>query len=91
VVSDDAFNNLPLRKVVAVPLTTVSQDYPTRVALSSRGPRRSYIACEDVRSISVTRFPERAYPAPIPTPVMADVEAALRLLLALMSFDDQTR
>jgi mRNA interferase MazF len=82
VVSDDAVNQGPLQKVIVVPLSTRNRGYPTHVPLPPQRPR-SFIYCEDVRSISILRLKNRAYPAPVPNVVMEQVQDRLRLLMRL--------
>jgi mRNA interferase MazF len=82
IVSDDSLNAGPLDKVIAIPMTTRERGYPSHVPVG-RPPRRSFITCENVRSISLLRLKERVVANPVPSAVMHEVEARLRILLGL--------
>ena len=59
IVSDDTFNHGPAGMVVVVPLTTTGRGVPLHVVVDppDGGVRaRSFIKCEDIRSISVERL-----------------------------------
>ena len=84
IVSDDYLNQGALEKVIVVPMSTVARGYASHVAFPLQGGRKpSFLYCEDVRSISTRRLTQRAYPAPIPRPILEEVEKKLRFLLAL--------
>ncbi len=84
VVSTDAFNALPPRLCVVVPLTRRERGVPLHVRLDPGAndvPRLSFAKCEDVRSVShnrLERFLGRVDPA-----VLAAVQHRLRLILRL--------
>jgi mRNA interferase MazF len=84
IVSVDLFNHGPAALVIVVPLTTRSRQIPSHVAVDppEGGLRvRSYIKCEDVRSISVDRLVERW--GQLSSDTIALVEDRLRILLGL--------
>jgi mRNA interferase MazF len=84
VVSDDLFNHGPAGLVVVVPLTSRERGIPLHVVVDPPEGglrRRSFIKCEDVRSISVERL--LAQSGVISDLVMRDVEDRLRILLHL--------
>lgn len=82
VVSDDPANRHGL--VVVSPIGTARQGYPTRIELEP-GPsgldRRSYVQCEQLRTISALRLIHRLGAADLG--VMTEVERVLRLVLRL--------
>lgn len=84
IVSDDLFNHGPAGLVVVVPLTTRERGIPLHVGVDPPDGglrRRSFIKCEDVRSISVERLHSRW--GAISDLVMQEVEDRLRILLHL--------
>jgi mRNA interferase MazF len=84
VVSVDAFNQGPADLIVVLPITSQSKGIPFHVEI--KPPEgglslRSFVKCEDVRSISKLRMKRRLG---IVTPsTMTQVEDRLRILLAL--------
>jgi mRNA interferase MazF len=93
VVSADAINRQPLvvTVVVGTDARHVPRDYPTNVRVTAREsglPRDTVFLCFQLRSLDQARFinPETAVPTPIgtlPAQRMADIDAALRLVLNL--------
>ena len=84
IVSDDTFNHGPAGMVVVVPLTTTGRGVPLHVVVDppDGGVRaRSFIKCEDIRSISVERLIDHW--GAVSDAVMRDVEDRLRILLNL--------
>ena len=91
VVSDDQMNRSVLRKVIVVPSTSSERELGARVPFPHlvRGQvRRSFLCCEDVRSISLSRLrghlggPTGRAPR-VSASVLAQVEQALCRVLAL--------
>jgi mRNA interferase MazF len=83
-VSEDTFNQGPAGLVIIVPMTTRDRGIPIHIAVSppDGGVRhRSFIKCEDVRSISVERLLERW--GTISDQTISIVEDHLRVLLGL--------
>ena len=84
VVSTDAFNHGPAALVVVLPLTTSARGIPLHVAVEPPEGgvlERSFIKCEDIRSVSKERLMERWGIASART--MAAVEDRLRIFLEL--------
>lgn len=84
VVSVDLFNHGPAGLVVVVPITTREKGVPFHVELSppEGGLReRSFIKCEDVRSVSRERLSTRL--GAVSPAAMTAVEDRLRILLGL--------
>lgn len=83
-VSTDQFNNGPAGLVVVVPMTTRDRRIPLHVAIDppEGGVReRSFIKCEDVRSVSTERL-ETCWGRVSPQ-TLATVADRLRVLLDL--------
>ncbi|MGH2352208.1 MAG: type II toxin-antitoxin system PemK/MazF family toxin [Chloroflexota bacterium] len=85
---DDAVNQTPFEKVIVVPATTQQHKIACHVpwtVRTPRGPRTTYICCEDVRSISTehARLKHQIGIQPVPAEVMAGVEDWLVVLLGL--------
>lgn len=84
VVSVDLFNHGPAELVVVVPVTSKDKQVPLHVSIEPEGSGlavRSFIKCEDVRSISKDRLVEhKGYAS---KEVMTLVEDRLRILLQL--------
>ena len=84
VVSVDLFNQCPAELVIVVPLTTKARGIRTHVPLEPPEggvKEKSFIKCEDVRSISTERLTSRwgaASPA-----TMRKVEDCLRILMGV--------
>lgn len=84
VISVDLFNQSAAGLTVVLPLTTRFRGIPSHVELNppEGGVRvRSYIKCEDVRSVSIERLQER-WGAVAPATI-ALVETRIRWLLGL--------
>ena len=84
VVSVDPFNHGPAGLVVVVPLTSIDKRIPFHVPVAppEGGLRaRSFIKCEDVRSIAKERFSRRV--GKVSPATMTAVEDRLRILLGL--------
>ena len=83
-VSIDAFNNGPAGLAVVVPMTTTRRGIPLHVMVEppEGGVReRSFVKCEDIRSVSTERLIERW--GALSARTMAAVEDRLRVLLQL--------
>jgi len=84
VVSADAFNRGPAGLVAVLPLTTRSRGIPLHVAIDppEGGLReRSYVKCEDIRSVAKERFSQLW--GEVSPRTIAAVEDRLRVLLQL--------
>jgi mRNA interferase MazF len=84
IVSVDLFNSGPAGLVVLVPLTTREKGIPFHVEI--RPPeggleKRSFIKCEDVRSVAKERLSERL--GTVSPGTLSEVEDRLRILLDL--------
>lgn len=93
VVSTDAINRQPLVVTVAVgtEARNVPRDYPTNVRVTAKEsglPKDTVFLCFQIRSLDPSRFydPETRRSSPagaLPQARMAEVDAALRLVLNL--------
>lgn len=84
VASVDLFNTSPAELVVAVPLTTTHRRVRSHVPIDPPEGglrRRSYIMCENLRSVSTTRLIRHL--GTVDAATMAAVEDRLRILLDL--------
>jgi mRNA interferase MazF len=84
VVSTHGFNSGPAGLLVVLPLTTTERGIPLHVAIQPPEGgvrRRSFIKCEDIRSIARDRLIERW--GALSRPTMAEVADRLRVLLEL--------
>jgi mRNA interferase MazF len=84
VVSVDLFNGGPAGLIVVLPITTREKGIPFHVEIyppESGLPEKSFIKCEDIRSISKERLLSPA--GEVSPPAMAAVEDRLRILLNL--------
>jgi len=84
VVSADTFNTGPAGLVVILPLTTRDRGIPLQVAIDPPEGgmrRRSFVKCEDVRSVDARRLSRRV--GAVGAATMAEVEDRLRMLLGL--------
>ena len=84
IVSDNGMNHGPFGQVIVVPLTSVEKGFPSHVEVTppEGGLRlRSFIKCEDVRSISQRRLITRL--GSVMASTTEHVEYRLRLLLGL--------
>jgi mRNA interferase MazF len=84
VVSVDAFNHGPAGLVVLLPLTTKAKGIPFHVAVEAAESgldERSFIKCEDIRSVSKERLSQPL--GRVSPQIMTEVEDRLRILLDL--------
>lgn len=84
VISVDLFNHGPSGLILALPITTRDRGIPFHVAVSppEAGLReRSFIKCEDLRSISKERLVERW--GSLSPGTVAKIEDRLRIILGL--------
>lgn len=84
IVSVDLFNQGPAGLVVTLPITSREKGIPFHIkieALESGLPKKSFIKCEDIRSIAKDRLLKRV--GRISHGILADVEDRLRILLNL--------
>ena len=81
VISVDTFNHGPAGLVVILPMTTRAKGIPFHVEVPSREGGRSFIKCEDVRSIAKERLVERL--GRVSQATLTEVEDRLRILLGL--------
>ena len=84
VVSTDGFNHGPAELVLVVPITSRDRHNPLHVAIApaeSNLRERSFIKCEDLRSISRTRLRTRI--GSVAASTIAEAEDRLRILLEL--------
>jgi len=84
IVSADIFNGGPAGLVILAPITTRDRGVPLHVGVDppEGGVRqRSFIKCEDVRSVDITRLSRRL--GAVASETLAEVEDRLRTLLDL--------
>jgi mRNA interferase MazF len=84
VVSVDKFNHGPAGLVIVIPLSTVPKGIPTHVEINPPEgglDRRSFIKCEEVKSISVVRLLRRF--GSVKPATIEKVEGNLKILLDL--------
>lgn len=84
IVSVDLFNHGPAELVVLVPITTRAKGIPFHVEVCPPEgglSRRSFIKCEDVRSVAKERLFQRL--GIVSSEILAEVEDRLRILLDL--------
>jgi len=84
IVSVDPFNQGPADLVVAIPITSKSKNIPFHVEIlppEAGLSLRSFVKCEDLRSISKERLLRRQ--GQVNRETMAKVEDRLRILLSL--------
>src|SRR4051794_40338434 len=82
IVSTDIFNQGPAGLVVVLPLTTTERRIPLHVMVEPPEgglPRRSFVKCEDVRSISADRLLEHW--GNLAADTLRVIEDRLRILL----------
>ena len=84
IVSVDLFNQGPAELIVALPITTRNKNIPFHVEIAPPEgglKERSFIKCEDIRSISKTRLSHHL--GSVSALTLSDVEDRLRILLNL--------
>lgn len=84
IVSVDLFNHGPAELIVVLPITSREKKIPFHIPIEPQVSGlniRSYIKCEDVRSVSKDRLTDKKGVAP--PNVLALVEDRLRILLQL--------
>jgi len=84
VVSDDYFNESPADLVMVLPITSTPRNIPSHIKIDppEGGVKKSsFIKCDQIRTISKSRFIERL--GTISDGTMAKIEDALRILLSL--------
>ena len=84
IVSVDLFNRGPAGLVVVLPITTRDKGIPLHVAVDPPEgglTKRSYVRCEEPRSISKERLTKRL--GELAAPTMEEVSDRLRILLGL--------
>jgi len=84
VVSVDVFNSGPAELVIVLPITSKAKGVRSHVAVNPPEAgltAKSFIKCEDVRSVAKQRFSRRR--GSVSAQTMADVEYRLRILLGL--------
>jgi mRNA interferase MazF len=84
IVSDDRLNRSPAELVIAIPITSKEKGIPSHVEITppEGGLQvRSFIKCEDIRSISTNRLIKVLGAVKVST--LGQVEQRLRLLLNL--------
>lgn len=84
VVSVDLFNQGPAGLVVVIPITTREKGIPLHVEIKSPEgglAKRSFVKCEDIRSVSKERLVQRL--GRVTRNTLAEVEERLRILLDL--------
>jgi mRNA interferase MazF len=84
VLSTDIFNHGPAGLTVIIPLTTRDKRIPIHVPIEANESgldERSFIKCEDLRSVSVERLENRV--GKVPASTMEIVADRVRILLEL--------
>jgi mRNA interferase MazF len=84
VLSTDIFNHGPAGLTVVIPLTTRDKRIPIHVPIEANESgldERSFIKCEDLRSVSVERLENRV--GKVPASTMEIVADRVRILLEL--------
>ena len=84
VISVDALNHGPADVIIVLPMTTRDRGIPIHVAVDppEGGLRqRSFIKCEDIRSVSIERFINRW--GAVASRTLTETEDRLRIILAL--------
>jgi mRNA interferase MazF len=85
IVSVDAFNQGPVSRVVALPITSSRKGIPWHVDIDPpegglQNP--STILCDQIRTLAKSRFGQKALGRVLPA-TMSEVEARLKMLLQL--------
>ena len=84
VVSDDIYNHGPSEMVAILPLTTRAKGIPLHILVDPPEgglPKRSYIKCDDVRTLSLERFTSKY--GDLSEAVMREVDDRLKIFLCL--------
>lgn len=84
VVSVDVFNSGPAELVIVLPITSKAKGVRSHVAVTPPEAgltSKSFIKCEEVRSVAKQRFSRRR--GSVSAQTMADVEYRLRILMGL--------
>jgi len=84
IISVDTLNHGPAGLVIALPITSKSKGIPFHVAVDPPEggvTMRSYVKCEDIRSVSKDRLQKRL--GRVRHATLATVENSLRILLGL--------
>lgn len=84
VISVNLFNHGPAELAVVLPITTREKGIPFHVPVNSSESglkTKSFIKCEDIRSVSKERL--TSYLGRVPQEIMEAVEDRLRILLGL--------
>lgn len=84
IVSVDLFNQGPAELIIALPITSQEKGIPFHVSIENSEAglqKRSFVKCEDVRSISKDRLSKRL--GSVSRETMTAVEDRLRILLNL--------
>ncbi|HET7035821.1 MAG TPA: type II toxin-antitoxin system PemK/MazF family toxin [Thermomicrobiaceae bacterium] len=84
IVSDDVYNHGPSEMVAIVPITSKAKGIPLHVAVDPPEgglTTRSYIKCDDVRTIAVERLSKQF--GKLSDIVMREVDDRLRIFLSL--------
>ena len=84
IVSVDEFNHGPAGLIIGIPITTIDKKIPFHVAVNPPEgglKRKSFIKCEDVRSVSTERLMKCF--GTVSKETMQSVEERLRILLDL--------
>ena len=84
IVSVDLFNHGPAELLVVLPITLKDKQIPFHIPIDPQQSGldvRSYVKCEDIRSISKSRLAEHR--GQVPPGVMKLVEDRLRILLQI--------
>lgn len=84
VVSVDELNASPAELIIALPVTSREKRIRSHVEVKQRESgltRRSFIKCEDIRSISIRRLHRRV--GKVSSSTMSEVEDRLKILLGL--------
>jgi len=85
IVSTDRFHSGPAELVVILPITSKGKGIPWHVPIKASSDvgltRDSYIMCEAIRCVARERLMKRL--GDVPSPILAEVEKRLRILLEL--------
>ncbi len=82
VISVDTFNHGPAGLVVIIPITTKEKGIPFHIAINPEEAglsKKSFIKCEDIRSVSIKRLSE--YLGKVSLETLMAVEDRIKILL----------